>query len=348
MNKNISLIRGLAAGLGISIGAILPASAAKPVAIEKDLLGVRVLQNYREVLRRYGAPTRVFRATESVTYQEVVTLNGVGTGGIAGIADGASTGGSGGGAMGAMAMGGPGGQMGAAMMPGGRGGAGQSGGGPAPSLNPGMMGGGSGGPPGQSPMAGGNSGGGGGGGAQAGDNPDGSYSEAGGFTWVYLFPAKKLAYEFHFNKDGRVERIAELGNAFGQHTSRGIGLGDTLEKVYNVYGWTDRIKEEEPGKFSLLYNDKYHAQFLVLKKKVVAISVFLKENQFMRFDGSPGGSGMMAGASGGQGGMMGQGGGMMGMGGGAPRMGGGQDSMGSLGGGGGKGGKMPSLGKVSQ
>ena len=347
MNKNNSLIRGLAAGIGISIGAMLPASAAKPVAIEKDLLGVRVLQNYREVLRRYGAPTRVFRATESVTYQEVVTLNGVGTGGIVGIADGASTGGSGGGAMGAMAMGGRGGQMGTAMMPGGRGGAGQSGGGPAPSLNPGMMSGGSSAPPGQSPMAGGNSGG-GGGGAQAGDNPDGSYSESGGFTWVYLFPAKKLAYEFHFNKDGRVERIAELGNAFGQHTSRGIGLGDTLEKVYNVYGWTDRIKEEEPGKFSLLYNDKYHAQFLVLKKKVVAISVFLKENQFMRFDGSPGGSGMMAGASGGQGGMMGQGGGMMGMGGGAPRMGGGQDSMGSLGGGGGKGGKMPSLGKVSQ
>ena len=47
-------------------------------------------------------------------------------------------------------------------------------------------------------LAGGSSGpgamSGGGGGQAAGDNPDASYAEAGGFTWVYLYPVKELAY----------------------------------------------------------------------------------------------------------------------------------------------------------
>ena len=307
MNKRIGWICRLAAGIGIVAGAGLTASAAKPVAIEKELLGIRVLQNYREVLLRYGAPSRIFRATETVNYEEALSLAGGGTGGIVGIADSSSGGGGMGGSGGGGMMGPPPGMMGGSGMMGG-GGKGSGRMGPPP----GMMGGSS-----SGGMMGGASGGGmmggSGGGGQAGDNPDGSYSEAGGFTWVYLYPGKRLAYEFHFNKDGRIERIAELGNAWGQHTSRGIGLGDTLEKVYSVYGWTDRIKDEGTAKFSLLYNDRYHAQFLVLKNKVIGISVFLKENQFMRFDGGAGGSGMMAGSSGGPvGGMMsgGPGGGM--------------------------------------
>ena len=306
MIRKIGWICGLSvsSSLGLLAAASLPAFATKPVAIEKELLGVRVLQNYREVLARYGAPTRIFRATETIKYHEAVSLAGAATGGILGVEDASSSGGPGGGSGGPM-MGGSGG--GGLMLGGGKG-AGAAMGGPGTS-------------------------GGSGGGQSAGDNADASYSESGGFTWVYLYPFKELAYEFHFNKDGRIERIAELGRGWGQHTTRGVGLGDTLEKIYSVYGWTDRIKEEDSGKFSLLYNDRYHAQFLVNKNKVVGISVFLKENQFMRFDGGTGGP------TGGQGGP-GMGGPMMG--GSGPRMGGGGFTPGnkpriSPSGGGGKG-----------
>jgi hypothetical protein len=285
MIKKSGWICGLTLGIGLAIGASAPASAAKPVAIEKELLGVRVLQSYREVLLRYGAPTRVFRATETVNYQEATSLGGAPTGGVMGILDSSSGSGGPGGGM----MGGPGGGMvappggGLIAPPGGKGGGSGS---PGMSGYPGMGGG--------AP----------GGGQAGGDNPDASYSEAGGFTWVYLYPGKELAYEFHFNKDGRVERIAELGRGFGQHTSRGIGLGDTIEKVYSVYGWTDSIKEEVTGKFSLLYNDRYHAQFLILKNRVVGISVFLKENQYLRFEGGSGGGGGAGGPAGMSGGPM--------------------------------------------
>jgi hypothetical protein len=332
MIKRIAWTCGLASVVGMLAAAVIPASAARPVAIEKELLGVRVLQNYREVLVRYGAPTQIFRATETVVYREATSLNGSGTGGILGILD--STSGGGGGPAGPM-MGGPGGpmmggsaggMMGAARRGGGKMG-GMMGGDTAPgSSYPGM--GGSAGPGAMGGM---------GGGAQGGDNPDATFAEAGGFTWVYLYPVKELAYEFHFNKDGRVERIAELGRGFGQHTSRGIGLGDTLEKVYSVYGWTDQIKDEGTGKFSLLYNDKYHAQFLILKNKVIGISVFLKENQYMRFEGGTGG-GAGAPMMGGPGGPMmgGPAGAMMG---GGPRAGGAMTGAARRGaGGGGRGG----------
>jgi len=283
----VSWVCGIAAS--ISLGAAISASASKPVAIEKDLLGIRVLQNYREVLLRYGAPTRIFRATETVSYREAVSLSGTSTGGILGIADGSGGGGGGGG------MSGPGGGGMAQRSPGGGGSGSASAalppGATAPTMGPG--GGGSQAPPGYPGASGG-----GGGGSASGDNPDASYSESGGFIWVYLYQNKELAYEFHFNKDGRVERIAELGRGFGQHTSRGIGLGDTIDKIYTIYGWTDRIKEEDAGKFSLLYNDKFHAQFLILKNRVIGISVFLKENQYMNFNegsgganGAPGGGG---------------------------------------------------------
>ena len=264
MQRNIGLVCGLSLGVCLTALVYGSARAAKPVAIEKELLGVRVLQNYRQVLARYGAPTRIFRATETVNYIEATSLTGESTGGILGIQDSTSGGGGGGGAPGGMP--------------------GSSGGGGAYPSSAGAAG-----------------GGGGGGGSSSGDNPDASYGESGGFTWVYLYPTKELVYEFRFNRDGRIERIAELGRGFGQHTTRGIGLGDTIDRVYSVYGWTDRVKEEDSSKFSLLYNDRYHAHFLVAKNKVIGISVFLKENQFMHFDSGSGGGGGAATAGGGGG-----------------------------------------------
>jgi hypothetical protein len=303
MNMKIGWFCGPAAVVGLAAALAVPAFAAKPVAIEKELLGVRVLQSYREVLLRYGAPTRIFRATETVNYLGAVNLAGQPTGGIIGLLDSSSSGGAGGpggpmmGGPGGPMMGGPPGMRGAGKGMGG-GLQGLPGGGSSPAFG--------GGSPSGYPGMGGPSGGAGG---QAGDNPDATYSGSGGFIWVYLYPFKQMAYEFHFNKDGRIESIAEFGRGPGQHTSRGVGLGDTVEKVYSVYGWTDQIKEEEPGKFSLLYNDRYHAQFIVLKNKVIGISVFLRENQFTRLtsggavaggQGMPGMSGGMPGMRGGQ------------------------------------------------
>lgn len=264
----------LAAGLAIAAGASAPAFASKPVAIEKELLGIRVLQTYREVLQRYGAPTRIFRGTETVSFTEATNVSGAITGGILGIGDGSSSGG-GGGPMGGM-MGGSSG------MPGGP----NKGGGMSGMMGAGMPG-----------MQGG-----GGGGAQgANDNPDASYSESNGFIWVYHYPGKELAYEFHFNRDGRIDAILERGRGFGQHTSRGIGLGDTLDRIYSVYGWTDRIKDEGNGRFSLYYNDKYHAQFLILKNRVAGIAVFLKETQMLKFEGGASGGGPSPGGAPGMG-----------------------------------------------
>lgn len=281
MKMRMSWISGIAAAAALGVTAAVPAtSAGKPVAIEKELLGIRVLQSYKDVLLRYGAPARIFKANETVSYREAVSLTGEPTGGILGIEEGRSGGG-------------------ALRGPGGPGGPGGSGGPIAPGGKFGGKGGdseGGGFGPGASGGPAGSRGPGGGGGRSGGDS---SFEEAGGFTWVYLVPFKELAYEFHFNKDGRVERIVELGRGFGQHTSRGIGLGDTIDKVYGIYGWTDRIKEEDTNKFSLLYNDKFHAQFLVLKNKVIGISVFLKESQFMKFDGSGGGGGGRASGFGG-------------------------------------------------
>lgn len=268
MQSRIGLVCGLSLGICLVSVVAGTALAAKPVAIEKELLGVRILQNYRQVLARYGAPTRIFRATETVHYLEATNLQGDATGGILGIQDTSSAGGGGGGGNYPGAGGGYPGSGGG--LPGSSGGGGGYPGGPGAS---------------------------GGGGSANGDNPDASYGEAGGFTWVYLIPFKELAYEFSFNRDGRIERIAELGRGFGQHTSRGIGLGDTIDKVYSVYGWTDRVKEEDNNKFSLLYNDRYHVHFLIAKNKVIGISVFLKENQYMHFE-SGGGGGSSAGGGG--------------------------------------------------
>jgi len=299
MNNTLRWIGGVAAGIGLAVFAAGSARAAKPVAIEKELLGIRVLQNYREVLLRYGAPSRVFRATEHVTYSE----GPLGNGAIMGVIDSGSSGGGMGGPMAGGMAAAPGG--GGSPYPGGGGAAMRPG-----SLSPNMTG-----SPSIPQSSGGPSGGTSGGeaGAEAGDNPDGTYAEAGGFIWVYLNPLKGTAYEFNFNKDGRVERITELGSKYGQPTSRGVSIGDPVDKVYSIYGWTDQIRPEDASRFSLLYNDKYHVQFVVLKNRVIGISVFLKENQFIHVESTggaaSGGGPPMAGMSGGGGSPYGKGGG---------------------------------------
>src|SRR5438477_11607000 len=63
------------------------AQAAPPVAAEKSLLGIRILQTYKDVFRKYGPPNRVYRYDELVDLVEATDSQGRLTGGIRGLAD---------------------------------------------------------------------------------------------------------------------------------------------------------------------------------------------------------------------------------------------------------------------
>ena len=345
MRKSAELICGLAAAFGIlTMTAQAPARADKPVAIEKEFLGIRMLQSYKQVLARYGAPTYVFRIGDPLLLLDARNLKGEITGGVVGIDNGgSSTGTNGGGAAGG------GGRLGGGP-PASSGGAGGGGGGIPPQYAQYAQQGGGGGKRPQGGGAPGSSGGGGapatsGGGNAGGAQGDGdqTFGSSGGFMWAYHYPKQELAYIYVFNKDGRVEVIIERGRLGGQKTSRGIGLGDSIASVYKTYGWTDSIKAERENMFSLYYNDKYHAQFVTVKNKVIGVIVALRETQKLQFlDGSGGSTGSNAsGGPGGGGGRLPGGGGPPGSAGGGARTlqgaGGGKRFPGAVGGGGGAG-----------
>jgi hypothetical protein len=337
MRRGIRGLIGLTAAA--SALAVIP-SVSRAASNEKGLLGIRILQSYRDVYRKYGQPDRVYRRGEVVDWVEAVDARGNPTGGIRGLDRGAAAqgfpGGRGnplpagapgmarGGYPGAMPGVGPGGMapgmmndlaaMGVPGMPAGpnmqggmagRGGLpGFAGGRPAgmpgampgmPGSYPGIMGGGR---TGTNALGGGN-----------------TFLDSGGYIWVYFSPKKELLYEFYFNRDGRVEIIAEYGRIGGGRTQRGIGLGSSLQNVYNVYGWPSDT-DQNGRYFTLFYGPSAHAQFMVINNKVVGIGVMLREDQkITMFDrGNQSNTGFGAGRPGMQGGMPGRGGypGMMG------------------------------------
>ncbi len=319
----ISAVAGLLT-FGLSSQTIL---AQKSASAEKSLLGIRVLQTYKDVMRKYGAPHGIYRNGDIVNMVEAVDAEGSPTGGILALGDSApgqtmaATGGGRQGMMGGM----PGGARG---MGGGMFGPPGSMGGNSMLGSPGMMGGGAR----RAGFSGGMPGFGGGGGLTGmpgGSTPPGlpgsgvntpgngesTFASAGGFIWVYFYPKKELVYEFLFNNDGRVEMILQRGRTFGQKTSRGIGLGYPIKSLYSVYGWPDTL-ESQPNGLSLNYNQKYHVYFSVLKNKVNLIAVFLRENQKVNIYGTTSASTTTArGGMAGFGGMAGQGGMMSGQGG---------------------------------
>jgi hypothetical protein len=298
MARTLALFSGLAALSGLlMLVPAQPLSAAKrPESVETSLLGIRVLNTYRTVLAKYGQPTRIYRNGETVELEFIYDANGNPTGGIRGLGDSANTGGGPGmmGGGGRPGMGGGPGMMGGGRpggYPGMSGGPGMMGGGrpggyPGMSGGPGMMGGGrpggypgmSGGPgmggPGMS--GGGRPGLGGGLGASTGQNGTETFSDAGGFQWVYFYPKQELVYWFVFNKDGRVLAMIEAGRNLGQKTSRGLGLGDPVKSVYTTYGWPDLV-EQQGQALSLRYNDRHHVQFNIMHNKVTVVAVFLSE-----------------------------------------------------------------------
>ena len=302
MRKGLAGLCGLCLLGGLMAGTPLPRASAKASTIDKELLGVRLLQSYKTVLQMYGAPTRVLRADEAVELLNATDLYGKETGGVKGFSDtaqgGGMTGGGRSGGMGGM-MGGSGGPMGPPMgMPG----------------MPGGMGGMMGGKGGRDDMGGPPAGLGGGGsplgGSTAASGKPETFAESGGYTWIYFYPREELAYIFGFNADGRVEVILEQGRYKGKPSSRGIHLGQITRDVYNTYGWPDTV-DQQVNTLVLNYNLKHHAQFATLNGKVVKIAVFLKEDQLPRLisvTSNAGGGGGRPGAAGG-GGRGGKGGG---------------------------------------
>lgn len=341
------LIGGAAclAATGLLTLAALPSFAqARP---ERELLGVRIMRPWNEVLRLHGPPTRI----------EVGAVSGL---------EGGQTGGRqqgfGGGAPGGL----PGLPSGPPPGMGGYSGMMMGGGMSAP---PGMMGGGMSGPPGMmggGPMTGpppglnygAFSGMGGGGlrGGRFGGDEDGAGAMPGGggisgsvgmggttsqssqgdgeVTWVY--ERGQNTYMFLFNKDGRVIQIQSFGyrpaGMRGDRTSRGVILGDTAEKIYRLYGWPDSVVKEGDN-LILDYSTKAKVAFQLLDRRdgkgsrVVGITIAETERNrpnlmILRGAGGTGGGAAAPGGMPRMGGGMPSMGGMPGMGGGMPGMGG--------------------------
>jgi len=286
---------GAFAGAAIAVGAVslIPARAAAPTSIDKNLLGVRILQTYRDVLRLHGTPRRVYRGDESVHIEDKYDAEGNLTGGFS-LSDTTGGGGGGAGRGGAPAMGGPGmGGSGGRMMPGGPGKMG------GPGMMPGGPGmGGSGGP---GMMAGG------GGGVGAGADAETTFRESGGFIWAYEDTANQLISIYAFNADGRLIIVTEMGRWKGGKSERGVGLGDPVKNVYKAYGWPEDIQDQ--GSAFVLHYGSQHAEFVILKNKVIGITIFLRENTRLSYfqEGNGGGGGGARGGPGmaGSGGMMG-------------------------------------------
>jgi hypothetical protein len=341
MRRLIGGAVGLAATGLLTLAALPSYAQARP---ERELLGVRIMRPWNEVLRLHGPPTRI----------EVGAVSGMEGGQTGGQQQGI------GGSTAGLNMTGPGGLPGlpSGPPPGMGGYSGMMGGGM--SRPPGMMGGGMTGPPGMmggGPMTGPPPGlnygafsgmGGGmrggrfgsdedGAGAMPGGGISGSVGTGGGssqssqgdgeITWVY--ERGQNTYMFLFNKDGRVIQIQSFGyrpaGMRGDRTARGVMLSDTAEKIYRLYGWPDSVVKEG-GNLILDYSTKAKVAFQLLDRRdgkgsrVVGITIAETERNrpnlmILRGAGGTSGGGAAPGTL--------RGGGMPGMGGGFPSMGGG-------------------------
>jgi hypothetical protein len=334
MRRGIGAVIGLVVigGSLAGIGSNAPPAEAAGVSNEKGLLGIRLLQSYHDVYKKFGQPDRVYRTDQSVEMVDALDAQGNPTGAIIGLdLNAVQTAGANGrganpygrpgglpgmqgmpGMPGAMpGMGGPGGyrgmngQPGLPGMPGAMPGMGGPGGYRGMNGQPGLPGM-PGAMPGGMPFPGANPANGigtrraGMAGTYGGQGEE-TFQDAGGFIWGYLNAKQKVAYLFAFNRDGRIEMIIECGRQGGGKTSRGLALGQPVSAVYATYGWPDST--DQYGRyFSLFYGPSHHVQVIVINNRVVGIDVMLREDQkFYRQDlGSPnntafGGRGPMTG-----------------------------------------------------
>ena len=310
---------------GLLATALVPAAssvlyAQRPTrsasGVEKNLAGIRILQSYKSVLDRFGAPSRIFRKDEIASYIYSRDANGLLTGGVTGYGDTTQSSGAN------LASAGPGAGGGMMASMGGRGGGMPGMGGP-PAGAAGMMAamsGRGGGMPGMGgPPAGGRSGDGEAGapGASTAAAPAGNtFGDSGGFVWSYLDARAERVIDYHFNKDGRVETITEFGRFRNSVTARGISIGSTLPEIYRTYGWPDTTRLINNGEMTVLsYLQKHHFQVVLIKDKttdssrVSGLVVTLRENQNVAVTSGGASTGGRGGAAmmGGMGAMMGGG-----------------------------------------
>ncbi len=298
-------IRGFAVIAAAGLMASTSQSVFAQTKAENQLVGIKLWRTYRDVLAKYGQPTRIENGPVTGTTRgggmpaggpggDMPTM-GMGGGGLPGMSGmgmlggggmmggppgmgrgpgGGGSGGRGGGKMGGgpmMGMGMGGGSMGGGQM--------QRRGGPGGEDNPGGAPGFAGGLPGMSGF-GALAGAGGPPGMMGGGAGGGATSEGEGeVTWVYERPGG-LTYMFLFNKDGRVIQIQEFGYRGGQPTTRGVGLGDPVAKIYSVYGWAGSAVKDGTN-LTLDYSNKQHVAFQLLASgkgaKVVGITVAITE-----------------------------------------------------------------------
>ena len=85
---------------------------------------------------------------------------------------------------------------------------------------------------------------------------------------------------FLFNKDGRVIQIQEYGYRGGGATGRGVSLGDSVAKVYALYGWAGS-STKAGNNLTLDYSQKDHVAFQLVDQgkgpKVIGITLAITE-----------------------------------------------------------------------
>ncbi len=101
-------------------------------------------------------------------------------------------------------------------------------------------------------------------------------------TWVYVKGGH--TFQFLFNRDGRIIRIQSFGAKRSGATSRSIGLGDPLSKVYAKYGWAGSTVKQGDS-VTLDYSQKAHVVFDLANRhdgkglRVVGITVAPSEGR---------------------------------------------------------------------
>jgi len=263
-------------------------------AAERVLVGIVLGRSYRQVLTKYGTPSRIQPVTIPVPGQGNGAYDPNNPGAMGGYGGAGGYGMPGGDAMGGGYPGGPGAMGGAMGMPGGMPGGpsyGAPGGMPGGMMGP-AAGGSSGGPPVLPPVAGGSGGPGGmpGYGGPAGgkggpglmdnsestQNPNAITGVSNGAEWIYKRP-KGVTMSFVINEDGRVAQISVSGKTFAAaRTARGVSLGNEYRRVLGTYGWPAR-QMVGPYYVEAYYTKNHHAAFTFVDGKLVRITIALAD-----------------------------------------------------------------------
>ena len=309
MRLSLRGVVGIAAT--VSLATVALASGGQ-VAAERELLGVRILRDWKSVLQRHGQPTRIEMGASvgggesaggNAAAGSMGAMTGPMTGPMMGMgAMGSAPGGMGGGKMrglpGMGGMTGPGGMagltgpgsMGSMMNMTGPGGMAAMGMGGAKGGKLGAM---MGGAPGGGMMSGAMMGGddtfaprtgsmgGPGVGMAMGRGGASADTGDGEVTWVY--ERGPNTFNVLFNKDGRVIQVQSFGYKNGGVTARGVVLGDSVKRIYQTYGWPENSeKNPQTGALTLDYSRKSHVLFQLSDRdkkgmKLVGITVALTE-----------------------------------------------------------------------